>query len=202
MRILLFFFLCLLIQCSFAESDSEFAAMFVSAARERTQHFVRYSGAYRPIAYPMGDVPNNIGVCTDVLIRAYRKLGIDLQVLVHEDMRENFHLYPKIWGLTKPDTNIDHRRVPNLEVFFSRKGEKLAISHHGEDYKAGDIVSWRLSANQPHIGIVSDKQTSAGVPYIIHNIGWGPREEDRLFAYTITGHFRFETLPAAEEAED
>lgn len=202
MRILLFCSLSLIIQHGVTEVEQTFAENLVLAARERTQHFVLYNGAYRSIAYPMGDVPNNTGVCTDVLIRSYRKLGVDLQELVHEDMRENFNLYPKVWGLSKPDTNIDHRRVPNLEVFFSRKGQVLRISSDGKDYKAGDIVSWRLSKNQPHIGIVSNKRNSNNEPYVIHNIGWGPREEDRLFAYTITGHYRFQPNPAAEEGRD
>lgn len=185
------FFLCTVASVSSAQTTN-FALELVLAARERTTHFVTYNGAYRKIAYPMGDVPNNIGVCTDVLVRSYRKLGIDLQQLVHEDMRDHFSLYPNIWGLKKPDTNIDHRRVPNLRVFFSRHGQSLPVSNKAADYLPGDIVSWELSRGVPHIGIVSNKRTEDGHPYIIHNIGWGPKEEDRLFAYTISGHYRYQ----------
>ncbi len=174
-----------------AQNQDNFADDLVKAARERTKHFVIYNGAYRSIPYPMGDVPKRFGVCTDVLIRSYRQLKIDLQERVHEDMRANFELYPKIWGLSKPDTNIDHRRVPNLRVFFSRFGESLTISTKGADYLPGDIVTWILDGGQAHIGIVSDKRNSQGVPYVIHNIGLGPKEDDRLFAYTLTGHYRY-----------
>ncbi len=147
-----------------------------------------------PIAYPGGDVPNNIGVCTDVLIRSYRALGIDLQRLVHEDMVAHFDLYPsrRIWGLTKPDRNIDHRRVPNLQRFFTRHGTNLAVTRHANDYKPGDIVTWMLPGNLPHIGIVTDKfNQPTGSPLIVHNIGKGPRLEDILFRYPITGHYRY-----------
>lgn len=166
------------------------AQELIAAARERTQHQVRYDGSYRKIAYPLGDVPNHIGVCTDVVIRAYRKLGIDLQQLIHQDMKSNFRLYPKIWGLKRPDTNIDHRRVPNMETFFSRFGQTLPVSDKGSDYQAGDLVTWRLPGNLPHIGIVSDQRRGKR-PLIIHNIGAGPTEEDMLFDYPITGHFRY-----------
>ena len=139
----------------------------------------------------MGDVPKNIGVCTDVVIRSYRSLGLDLQELVHEDMKSNFRLYPNIWGLSKPDTNIDHRRVRNLKVFLYRHGQSLPVTQNHDDYKPGEIVTWMLSGNQPHIGILSDKRSPEGRPYVIHNIGWGPREEDVLFNYTIDGHYRY-----------
>lgn len=164
----------------------------VDAAKERTKSHVIYDGSYRSIDYPLGDVAENKGVCTDVLIRSYRQLGIDLQQLVHEDMVENFKLYPQIWGLKRPDTNIDHRRVPNLETFFARFGETLKISQNADDYKAGDIVSWRLGNNLPHIGIVSDVfDKRSGKPKVVHNIGLGPVLEDMLFDYKIVGHFRF-----------
>lgn len=185
-----------------AAQTTEFALELVLAARERTTHFVLYNGAYRKIAYPMGDVPNNIGVCTDVVIRAYRKLGFDLQQLVHEDMRSHFQLYPAIWGLKKPDTNIDHRRVPNLRVFFSRHGQQLSVSNNAKDYLPGDIVSWELSRGVPHIGIVSNKRSDDGRPWIIHNIGWGPKEEDKLFAYTITGHYRYQPKALTTAADE
>ncbi|MGX5200950.1 DUF1287 domain-containing protein [Aliikangiella sp. IMCC44632] len=166
--------------------------MLVKAAEERTEHFVIYNGAYRKIDYPGGDVPKRFGVCTDVLIRSYRALGIDLQQLVHQDMKQNFALYPNIWGLKKPDTNIDHRRVPNLEVFFQRHGQALPITQNATDYLPGDIVSWRLANNLPHIGIVGQKRSSDGKrPLIIHNIGWGPKQEDFLFGAKIVGHYRY-----------
>ena len=142
----------------------------------------------------MGDVPAEYGVCTDVIIRAYRKIGIDLQQLVHEDMRNHFSLYPakRNWGQHKTDTNIDHRRVPNLQTFFTRHGKKLATSKKQEDYQAGDLVTWILPGNLPHIGIVSDQRSADNMrPLIIHNIGAGPQQEDMLFDYPITGHYRY-----------
>ncbi|MCL2913471.1 DUF1287 domain-containing protein [Shewanella corallii] len=168
------------------------AEQLVAAAHERTTHDVTYDGAYHKIPYPLGDVPSDIGVCTDVVIRSYRSLGIDLQQLVHEDLKANFNLYPsrRIWGLNAPDTNIDHRRVPNLQTFFSRHGERLAVSDRPEDYAPGDLVTWRVTG--PHIGIVTDKLSNDGKrPLIVHNIGRGPVLEDMLFDYPITGHFRY-----------
>jgi len=166
----------------------------VNAANERTTHNIRYDGAYFSIAYPNGDVPADIGVCTDVIIRAYRKLGVDLQKLVHEDIDKNFNKYPsnRIWGLTKPDKNIDHRRVPNLQAFFKRHGTNLPISDIASDYKPGDLVTWMLPKNLPHIGIVTDKlESNTGNPLIVHNIGRGPEASDILFSYKITGHYRY-----------
>jgi len=170
----------------------DFTQSLVDAARERTFKTKIYDGSYRAIPYPMGDVPDDRGVCTDVIIRAYRQLSMDLQVLVHEDMRDNFSAYPKIWGLRKPDRNIDHRRVPNLQKFFQRAGASLPVSRSPSDYKSGHLVTWMLPGNLPHIGIVSDR-TVAGTsrPMIIHNIGSGTKEEDMLFSYPITGHYRF-----------
>ena len=177
---------------------SAMSQQLVEAAHERTKHFVVYDGSYRKIDYPMGDVPENIGVCTDVIIRSYRQLGIDLQQLVHEDMKANFNQYPKNWGLTRPDTNIDHRRVPNLERYFERHGQVLAISDKAEDYQAGDIVSWRLEGGFPHIGIVTNKKSdSSDNLMIVHNIGLGPKLEDVLFSYRVAGHYRY--LPRAAE---
>jgi uncharacterized protein len=167
------------------------APKLVSAARQQTQHAVIYDGSYRRIAYPMGDVAANRGVCTDVVIRAYRALGIDLQVLVHEDMRASFALYPALWGLTKPDTNIDHRRVPNLQKFFERAGARIGGASSAQSYLPGDLVTWMLPGNLPHIGIVSDRRGANGRPLMIHNIGAGPKEEDMLFEYPITGHYRY-----------
>ena len=167
----------------------------VAAALERTTHVVRYDGSYYAIPYPDGDVPKNVGVCTDVVIRAYRSLGIDLQRLVHEDMSENFDLYPseRIWGLKRPDTNIDHRRVPNLQVFFERHGKELPISDNAEDFLPGDVVTWMLPGNLPHIGIITDKiDPLTKNRMVVHNIGRGPKLEDILFVYQITGHYRYE----------
>lgn len=172
----------------------------VEAAFERTQHQVRYDGSYIAIDYPNGDVPAEIGVCTDVVIRSYRQLGIDLQQKVHEDMRDNFNEYPskRIWGLTSTDKNIDHRRVPNLQTYFSRHGQSMPITQDPENFQPGDIVSWMLPNNLPHIGIVSNqKDPYTGNPLIVHNIGAGPKLEDMLFAFTITGHYRY--FPQTEE---
>lgn len=167
----------------------------ISAALEQTQTRVRYNGTYFKIAYPNGDVPAEFGVCTDVVIRAYRKLNIDLQQLVHEDIRKSFALYPakRNWGQTKPDTNIDHRRVPNLQTFFTRYGKALPVTTTGSDYKPGDLVTWMVSGNLPHIGIVVDKKSDDGErPLIVHNIGAGPQLEDMLFEFKITGHYRYD----------
>ncbi|MCU7923437.1 MAG: DUF1287 domain-containing protein [Candidatus Thiodiazotropha sp. (ex Dulcina madagascariensis)] len=174
--------------------SATFEQDIVAAALERTQHDVRYDGSYLSIAYPGGDVPQNIGVCTDVIIRSYRAIGSDLQKLVHEDIAANFEQYPsrRLWGLNRPDRNIDHRRVPILQAFFSRHGKRLIVSHNGNDYKPGDTVTWMLPGNLPHIGIVSDKISSqSGLPMIVHNIGSGPVLEDMLFQYKITGHYRY-----------
>ena len=178
-----------------ASFGNSFQKTLVAAAMERTTHAISYDGAYFSIAYPGGDVPANLGVCTDVIIRSYRALGIDLQELEHKDMRANFDAYPskRIWSLNRPDTNIDHRRVPNLQVFFSRHGEVLPISQKADDYQPGDLVTWMLPGNLPHIGIVSDQRAKlSGNPLIVHNIGAGPNLDDMLFAYPITGHYRFE----------
>lgn len=177
-----------------ATADAEAATKLVAAAVERTRHRVTYDGSYRRIAYPGGDVPDNIGVCSDVVIRAYRGgLGIDLQREVHEDMGEAFAEYPGIWGLTRPDANIDHRRVPNLEKFFERHGASLPITDNPEDYKPGDLVTWRLNGTAlPHIGVVTDRRALfSGNPLIAHNIGWGPKLDDMLFDYRISGHYRY-----------
>lgn len=180
-------------------SQALFAGLFekdlTSAALERTRHEIQYDGSYYPIPYPNGDVPAHLGVCTDVVIRSYRALGTDLQRLVHEDMRSNFAQYPsqRIWGLNSTDRNIDHRRVPNLQVFFTRHGKKLPVSDKGQDYAPGDLVTWMLPGNLPHIGIVTDKHSPlTGNPLIVHNIGLGPKLEDTLFLFEITGHYRYQ----------
>ncbi|MCK8045656.1 DUF1287 domain-containing protein [Shewanella sp. 1CM18E] len=179
-----------------AQADvATFNTDLVQAAMDRTEHQVRYDGRYFKLDYPNGDVPANIGVCTDVVIRSYRQLGIDLQVLVHEDMDSAFAQYPskRIWGLSRPDKNIDHRRVPNLQTFFTRHGQKLAVSNDGADYQAGDIVTWMLPGNLPHIGILVEQTSSDQKrPLVVHNIGAGPQLEDILFEYPITGHYRYQ----------
>jgi len=173
--------------------SSSFADSLVEAALERTKQDVTYDPAYIKLKYPGGDVSPNKGVCTDVVIRSYRALGIDLQKEVHEDMSLNFKIYPNNWGLRRPDTNIDHRRVPNLQVFFTRKGEKLKVTKNPDDYKPGDLVTWMVQGNLPHIGIVTDKKSFLGNrPLIVHNIGRGPVLEDMLFEYPITGHYRYD----------
>lgn len=170
---------------------AKFTKRLVAAAIERTNHRVRYDPAYRAIDYPGGDVPADTGVCTDVVIRAYRTVGFDFQEAVYEDMKAAFDVYPKRWGLKRPDPNIDHRRVPNLEVYLERYGEALPVTRGARDYEPGDIVTWVLPGNLPHIGIVVDRRARNGRPMVVHNIGRGPVLEDMLFDYPITGHFRF-----------
>lgn len=173
-------------------AQDAFQLKLAQKAIELTHDQVIYDPQYFKIAYPNGDVPANKGVCTDVVIRAYRKMGIDLQQLVHEDMKANFGLYPKNWGLKSTDKNIDHRRVPNLMVFFGRKGQKLMITNDAKNYLPGDIVCWNLGGGITHIGIVSNQFTDDKKRYkIIHNVGAGQVLEDFLFNYKIIGHYRF-----------
>ena len=161
-------------------------------AIELTKQKVVYDGRYFSIAYPNGDVPKGIGVCTDVVVRAYRKLGIDLQKEVHEDMKVNFSDYPKLWGLKSTVKNIDHRRVPNLMTFFKRKVAEKSISVKASDYLPGDIVCWNLSGGLTHIGIVVDKKSTDGKRnLIVHNIGAGQVLADCLFDFKIIGHYRY-----------
>ncbi|MDD2867918.1 DUF1287 domain-containing protein [Neomegalonema sp.] len=174
--------------------DPGMGPRLVEAARAQTRSPVRYDGAYVKIAYPWGDVPGDTGVCTDVLVRAYRQMGFDFQQMVHEDMRQAFSYYPsaEIYGLKEPDPNIDHRRVVNMEAFLERHAQNLTPTRNPQDYQPGDIVSWRISGTQPHMGIVSDKRDErTGVPYIIHNIGAGVKEENMLFLSPPVGHYRF-----------
>ena len=161
-------------------------------ARSQIGKTVSYDPAYTQLAYPMGDVPIAKGVCTDVVIRALRHQGMDLQQLIHEDMKKHFSAYPKKWGLKRPDRNIDHRRVPNIATYFKRKGYQVAGTDYQRSsrYKAGDIVTWDLGKGLVHIGIVSDKKSATGTPLIIHNIGQGTKEENILHRFTITGHYR------------
>ncbi|WP_302015406.1 DUF1287 domain-containing protein [uncultured Akkermansia sp.] len=165
-------------------------AALAAKAREQIGVTVSYNAGYQSIPYPNGDVPKETGVCTDVVIRAMRAFGLDLQKAVHEDMKAHFSKYPNIWGLKTTDRSIDHRRVPNLRTYFSRQGWSLPITKTAADYQPGDLVTWNLADSVPHIGIVSDKKTEEGTPLIIHNIGSGTREEDCLFRFTITGHYR------------
>jgi uncharacterized protein YijF (DUF1287 family) len=174
----------------FAQDD--FAQKLDKAAIEVTKQKVTYDPTYFRIDYPNGDVPSDKGVCTDVIIRIYRKLGIDLQKEVHEDMSSNFNKYPKNWGLKNTDTNIDHRRVPNLMVFFSRHGQVKKISSVPDDYIPGDIVTWDLGGGIPHIGLVINKKSNDNKRFlIVHNIGRGQQIEDCLFSYKITGHYAY-----------
>ena len=164
------------------------------AAQRQVGVTVHYDPAYVRLPYPGGDVPAERGVCTDVVVRALRVAGVDLQRLVHEDMASAFAAYPQLWKLRKPDRNIDHRRVPNLERFFQRKGKAVAVSNQPSDYIAGDIVSWRLPNGLAHVGVVSSRRSADGLrPMAIHNIGQGAREEDVLFAWRQVGHYRWFT---------
>jgi uncharacterized protein len=196
-------FLVLLLLCLSALSQNpavasseqqQFLQKLVEAALERTHHSVRYDPAYVRIPYPNGDVPAETGVCTDEVIRAYRAVGVDLQKEVHEDMLHNFSAYPnqRRWLLAHTDTNIDHRRVPNLMTFFARKGERLPVSARSEDYFPGDLVTWDLGGNVPHIGIVVNRKSARTGRYlVVHNIGSGPQMEDVLFNWKMTGHYRY-----------
>ena len=182
-------FIALIFLMAVCASASAFSPeRLVQDARSQIGKTLFYDAAYAQIPYPMGDVPIVRGVCTDVVVRALRHQGIDLQQRVHEDMRRNFRDYPNQprWELKKPDANIDHRRVPNLRRYFERRG--YALNDHV--FLPGDLVTWELRPGVGHIGIVSDKKTSGHVPLIIHNIGYGTQEDDILYQFTITGHYR------------
>lgn len=175
------------------ESAGEYGSKLAAQALRQTQCEVSYDGAYYQIDYPMGDVPANKGMAADVVIRSYRSLGVDLQKLVHEDMKVDFRLYPQLWGLKGPDTNIDHRRVPNLQRFFSRHGQEIAPSRVATDYKYGDIVVWLLPHGEPHIGIaVPGPGSHSDEIWVVHNVGKGPQWENTLLDYEIVGHYRFD----------
>ncbi len=183
--------LCLTAAIADATNVSEqFARKLVAAAVERTHHQVRYISDYVRIPYPGGDVPADTGVCTDEIIRIYRAVGIDLQKEVHEDMVRNFAAYPHKWQ-QHPDSNIDHRRVPNLMTFFSREGTSLPITRYTTKYLPGDIVAWDLGSGITHIGILVDRKGLSGVYMVVHNIGRGPQMEDVLFDWKIIGHYRY-----------
>lgn len=173
--------------------QTDFSNKLSEAAILLTKQEVNYDPSYFTIKYPNGDVPINKGVCTDVIIRAYRKLGIDLQQRVHEDMKVHFEKYPKTWGLKKTDTNIDHRRVPNLMVFFTRHGKVKPTTNNSDDYLPGDIVCWNLGGSITHIGLVVNKKSTDGRRYlVVHNIGAGQVLADCLFDFKIIGHYTFE----------
>ena len=179
----------------------QFLGKLVAAVIERTNHSVKYAYTYVHIDYPGGDVPADTGVCSDEIIRAYRAVGVDLQKEVHEDIVKNWSAYPAKtkWRQAHPDPNIDHRRVPNLMVFFTRKGESLPITLGARDYAPGDIVTWDLGGDVPHIGMaVNVKSTGSGRPLMVHNIGQGPKMEDVLFSWKITGHYRYFGPPSQE----
>jgi len=164
----------------------------VEDAVDQSTYTRSYDPSYVKLDYPGGDVPLDRGVCTDVVIRSFRKVGVDLQKEVHEDMTRAFSLYPKKWGLARPDSNIDHRRVPNLMTFFERKGKALGVTSVSADYLPGDIVTWDLGGGTPHIGVVTNALSEKTENYLIaHNIGGGVRVEDVLFNWRITGHYRY-----------
>ncbi|HVF45629.1 MAG TPA: DUF1287 domain-containing protein [Pyrinomonadaceae bacterium] len=183
-------------------SGSAFLDRLAEAAVERTSHEVRYDPSYFKIDYPNGDVPAEVGVCTDEVIRSYRAVGVDLQKLVHEDMERDFGAYPRAWGAKKTDRNIDHRRVPNLMAFFKRQGASLPATGEARDYRPGDVVTWDLGGGLTHIGLVVNVPSGSDAErlQIVHNIGAGPKMEDVLFGWKITGHYRYEG-PKAEPAE-
>lgn len=168
-----------------------FGTKLAHAALDRTRYDVRYEPAYVKLAYPGGDVDPSTGVCTDEIIRSYRALGHDLQKLVHEDMKANFRKYPQNWGLSRPDANIDHRRVPNLQTFFKRKGASLPVTQEARDYQPGDLVTCTVPPHLPHIMMVVPSPEGGPRPWVVHNIGRGPQLEDNLFTYPLTGHYRW-----------
>lgn len=176
-----------------SEIDSPQIRRLLESAFKQTEITKSYDPKYVVISYPNGDVPLETGVCSDVVIRAFRNAGVDLQKEIHEDMQGNFAVYPKKWNLPKPDANIDHRRVPNLQKFFERDGKALEITNDGDDYKPGDVVSWDLNdKGMTHIGLVSNVFNEKTKRYsIIHNIGSGAKTEDVLFDWKITGHYRY-----------
>lgn len=189
---LLIFLLFTQSRTSVYQSSDDFFLRLADSAYTLTKVDVTYDPQYFSIKYPNGDVPASKGICTDVVIRAYRKMGVDLQKEVHEDMKKYFHLYPKTWGLKKTDTNIDHRRVTNLMKFFERKGHLLPITQNANDYKPGEIVCWCLGGGTTHIGIVSRKKVKNTTRYqVIHNIGGGQVLEDCLFHFKIIGHYKY-----------
>jgi len=199
------FVMCLALFASSPAFAGDVGGRLADAALERTRHDVEYDPTYQRIAYPMGDVAADRGVCSDVVVRALRALDVDLQRLIHEDMRAAFSAYPALWGLNRPDANIDHRRVPNIETFLARRNMRLAPSDDPDDYRPGDIVAWNLKGASggtlAHIGVVSAATGRSGAPLVIHNIGKGPREEDVLFAWPMTGRYRLDEAFVSENRQ-
>ncbi len=190
-----------------SRANVDYSERLSYAAIDRTRYHIRYDGRYMPISYPNGDVPANIGVCTDTVIRSYRRLGVDLQRLVHEDISRAFYSYPNLpkWGLQAPDPNIDHRRVHNLKIFFTRHGQRLPVTGNPADYRPGDLVTWDLGGGQEHIGIVVNQRSTADPRryMIVHNIAEGDKMEDVLFTMPISGHYRYfpgQVSPSAQLA--
>lgn len=181
---------CAFLLLAFFATSAWADARLPELARRQIGVTVEYDSAYVRLAYPGGDVPEERGVCTDVVIRALRLLNFDLQKEVHEDMKRHFAAYPKYWGLKRPDRNIDHRRVPNLQTFFKRRGWGQPVTGNVADYKPGDLVTCLVGGSLPHIMIVSDRKSEDGTPLVIHNIGAGTEEEDCLFTFPLTGHYR------------
>jgi hypothetical protein len=183
-------------------SASGFGAQLAAAAAEQAQHRVVYDGSYVAIPYPWGDVAADRGVCADVIVRAYRALGVDLQLRVHEDMAADFDAYPDNWGLRRPDPSIDHRRVLNLETYFTRAGARLPPSDDAADYQPGDVIAWSVRvgrADLPHMGVVVDRVGASGRPMVVHNIGLGPQVEDVLFDWPMTGRYRYAVAAGDED---
>lgn len=191
----------ILLSLALATTPAPALQCLVDASRTQIGVTLSYDPSYVRLDYPGGDVPLDRGVCTDVVIRAYRAIGVDLQQAVHEDMRAHFASYPRNWGLSTTDRNIDHRRVPNLQRFFTRHGESLATDAADSEFLPGDLVSWRLPSGVPHIGIVSDRSSPGGTPLVVHNIGAGAREEDVLHEFEITGHYRYRPQGLAPACE-
>ncbi|HBH23239.1 MAG TPA: DUF1287 domain-containing protein [Cytophagales bacterium] len=189
---ILFFVISIGLLATFSHAQAQFLQQLVDSTKTIIDNNIVYDPSYFSIDYPNGDIPGGKGVCTDVIIRAYRKVGIDLQKEVHEDMSENFDLYPNNWGLNRPDKNIDHRRVPNLMAFFERYGKSLPITDKPDDYLPGDIICWDLGGGITHIGLMIDRKSRDGKRYlIVHNIGQGQVAEDILFDFKIIGHYSY-----------
>ena len=191
MKVLTSIFLFLTVLANGEPAPEKHSIRIAIAARQQIGVTTSYDPAYVSLKYPNGDIPKERGVCTDVVIRALRGLDFDLQKLVHEDMKKNFSKYPTTWKLKRPDKNIDHRRVPNLRRYFERRGISLKLTKDPVNFKSGDLVTCKVPGNRPHIMVVSDQKNSEGIPYVIHNIGAGALEDDDLFTFKLTGHYRW-----------
>ena len=172
-------------------SDNAAIRQIVEAALEQTRQTVGYDPSYVKLGYPGGDVSPEAGVCSDVVVRAFRQAGVDLQKEIHEDISKHFKAYPNNWGAKRPDSNIDHRRVPNLMKYFERQGKSAKLTRTARDYVPGDLVAWDLGGGVLHIGLVTDALAAGAERYmLVHNIGNGARLEDVLFSWKIIGHYR------------